>query len=206
MKRRNLNFLLMSVWISIIFAVIFAISCSDKSTNPPEAASVSTLADIRNAGASLTGWTEDPAAYKFLPDSQSFDVEYDGAVSRYVFNSKYYPAFRTIFNDTVINVDTVIKTLECFAIVDDNTPATATAFYNKILTLASEYDASVKYTVPGFDASTAIGNQIGGGITVWAHFKQFYFKLILTGYLDSQIATAAADIAAILTTFRSTIK
>jgi hypothetical protein len=190
---------------AVVIAGALAISCGNKSTNPPEPASVSTLADIHNANATLSGWTEDASAYEFLPDTQTFSKLYDGDISRYIFNNEFYPAFRSILYDTVINgADTVLRELEFHVIIDDGTPAIATAFYNKMTTLSAEFDLSVKYEIPGFNPSIAIGNESGGGITVWAHFKQFYFKFILSGY--SETALAATDAAAVLTKFKSAIK
>ncbi len=205
MKKKSTRLNVSSLPAVIVVAGVLAVSCGDKSTNPSEPASVSTLTDIHNSCATLTGWTEDVSAYLSLPDTQAFSAAYDGDISRYIFNNEFHPAFRSISYDTVINgADTALRELEFHVIIDDGTPAIATAFYNKMTTLSAEFDLSVKYEIPGLNPSIAIGNESGGGITVWAHFKQFYFKFILSGY--SETALAATDAAAVLTNLKSAIK
>ena len=48
------------------------------------------------------------------------------------------------------------------------------------------------FEIPGYSSKTAFGRPIFGGITVYAHFKKFYFELNFMSFSDQNQAVSTA--------------
>ena len=135
----------------------------------------------------ISGWTQDPSAYWTGTDLIASGI--DGGNEAYDAQGFRQGVFETLKSGPVPQVCD-LRAMD----FGDDVHATAMFTYSQTRNGATT-------TIPPFDTSTAIGETVLGGATVFAHFKASYFEVFMTGYADQTLAIS--DAALFLQAFQS---
>jgi len=142
----------------------------------------------------ITGWQLDPAdpnAFQVLDESTSKNLVtlIDGGAGAYTDRGCTVTIYQSLVGPNGEIAGPVYA-------MDFGTAANATTMFNY-----SKDSYSATDTVPGFDASVAIGHAALVSVTVFAHFGAMYFEMTLSGFSDQTAAYQGA--AQFLNVFKS---
>jgi len=140
---------------------------------------ISAVADLR-LSTEVSNWSEASGSYKEFDVQGLYDIINGGAVTDEN-NGLVEGIFQEMAGSSGRNVEIRVE--------DFGNAASATAMFN----YSATNSVSQKVTFADFAEATAVGTQVLGGVTVFAHFGKFYFNLQFTGYSDNQVAAADAN-------------
>jgi hypothetical protein len=127
----------------------------------------------------MSGWTADPSSPLWTGKGTDLEARIDGGNMAYVSRG----CLVAMYQDLVEGAEAACEVVA----MDFGTEANASAMvaYEQQLRGAT-------VPIPQYDASTAIGAEILGGVTAYAHFKSLYFEVQLQGYADQSTAASVA--------------
>jgi hypothetical protein len=159
------------------------LSCS-KTNSPKEALTVSSL-KINNG--EISGWTVQRSGVFYSAENWRNGSPVDGYADRYTVDPGL--TFSAVLDEAMSGPTGASVNMY---VIDYANAASSRVMFDYTKTHRQEYSSSPDPLTPNYPDSVAVGENSHDGISVCAHFKQFYLELQYTGYADySQSKTDA---------------